>query len=293
MEMIKNFIQKYLFGISLPSLTVIDIAEMLIIAFAIYQIIMWVKNTRAWMLVKGIIVLLVFSAIALVLRMDVILWIVKNAISVGIIALVIVFQPELRSALEQLGRKNVLRAVFSFDDDNVEDKISDKTINDIVKATAEMSKVKTGALIVIENEIMLKDIERSGISVDAAMSSQLLVNIFEHNTPLHDGAVIIRENRILAATCYLPMSDNLELSKELGTRHRAAVGISEVSDSLTIVVSEETGAISIAKNGELMRNIASEELKQQIMSVMGKTVVSKKPFWHRKERKKQHGEEKA
>lgn len=280
MDMIKRFISQYLVGLSLPQMTVIDIAEMIIIAFAIYQVIMWVKNTRAWMLVKGIIFLLVFSIIAMILQMDVILWIFKNAISVGIIALIIVFQPELRSALEQLGRKNVFSSLFSSDDED--QNLSDKSIGEIVRASITMSREKTGALIVIEDAINLKENEKNGIYINADISSQLLINIFEHNTPLHDGAVIIREDRILAATCYLPLSDNLELSKELGTRHRAAVGISEISDSLTIVVSEETGAISIARFGYLTRNITSDRLEQELLEFAGKNDNPKRSFWHRK-----------
>ena len=241
---------------------------------------MWVKNTRAWMLVKGIIFLLVFSIIAMILQMDVILWIFKNAISVGIIALIIVFQPELRSALEQLGRKNVFSSLFSSDDED--QNLSDKSIGEIVRASITMSREKTGALIVIEDAINLKENEKNGIYINADISSQLLINIFEHNTPLHDGAVIIREDRILAATCYLPLSDNLELSKELGTRHRAAVGISEISDSLTIVVSEETGAISIARFGYLTRNITSDRLEQELLEFAGKNDNPKRSFWHRK-----------
>ncbi|MGI5969081.1 MAG: diadenylate cyclase CdaA [Lachnospiraceae bacterium] len=280
MDMIKRFISQYLVGLSLPQMTIIDIAEMIIIAFAIYQVIMWVKNTRAWMLVKGIIFLLVFSIIAMILQMDVILWIFKNAISVGIIALIIVFQPELRSALEQLGRKNVFSSLFSSDDED--QNLSDKSIGEIVRASITMSREKTGALIVIEDAINLKENEKNGIYINADISSQLLINIFEHNTPLHDGAVIIREDRILAATCYLPLSDNLELSKELGTRHRAAVGISEISDSLTIVVSEETGAISIARFGYLTRNITSDRLEQELLEFAGKNDNPKRSFWHRK-----------
>ena len=280
MDMIKRFISQYLDGLSLPQMTIIDIAEMIIIAFAIYQVIMWVKNTRAWMLVKGIIFLLVFSIIAMILQMDVILWIFKNAISVGIIALIIVFQPELRSALEQLGRKNVFSSLFSSDDED--QNLSDKSIGEIVRASITMSREKTGALIVIEDAINLKENEKNGIYINADISSQLLINIFEHNTPLHDGAVIIREDRILAATCYLPLSDNLELSKELGTRHRAAVGISEISDSLTIVVSEETGAISIARFGYLTRNITSDRLEQELLEFAGKNDNPKRSFWHRK-----------
>ena len=280
MDMIKRFISQYLVGLSLPQMTIIDIAEMIIIAFAIYQVIMWVKNTRAWMLVKGIIFLLVFSIIAMILQMDVILWIFKNTISVGIIALIIVFQPELRSALEQLGRKNVFSSLFSSDDED--QNLSDKSIGEIVRASITMSREKTGALIVIEDAINLKENEKNGIYINADISSQLLINIFEHNTPLHDGAVIIREDRILAATCYLPLSDNLELSKELGTRHRAAVGISEISDSLTIVVSEETGAISIARFGYLTRNITSDRLEQELLEFAGKNDNPKRSFWHRK-----------
>lgn len=280
MDMIKRFISQYLVGLSLPQMTIIDIAEMIIIAFAIYQVIMWVKNTRAWMLVKGIIFLLVFSIIAMILQMDVILWIFKNAISVGIIALIIVFQPELRSALEQLGRKNVFSSLFSSDDED--QNLSDKSIGEIVRASITMSREKTGALIVIEDAINLKENEKNGIYINADISSQLLINIFEHHTPLHDGAVIIREDRILAATCYLPLSDNLELSKELGTRHRAAVGISEISDSLTIVVSEETGAISIARFGYLTRNITSDRLEQELLEFAGKNDNPKRSFWHRK-----------
>lgn len=293
MEVIKSFIENYLVGLSLPELAVIDIVEILIIAFAIYEIIMWVKNTRAWMLVKGIIFLLFFSVIAILLRMDVILWIFKNAINVGIIAVLIVFQPELRSALEQLGRKNVFSAMLSFENDADDVKVSDKTVSALVKACSDMSRNKTGALIVIENEIMLKDIEKTGIGIDAIVTSQLLINIFEHNTPLHDGAVIIRDNRIVSATCYLPMSDNLELSKELGTRHRAAVGVSEVSDSFTIIVSEETGAISFAMNGVLTRDIEAGEIREKINEITGKggVVAKKRPFLHIRDRRRKKNED--
>lgn len=292
MEVIKSFIENYLVGLSLPELAAIDIVEIVIIAFAIYEIIMWVKNTRAWMLVKGIIFLLFFSVLAILLHMDVILWIFKNAINVGIIAVLIVFQPELRSALEQLGRKNVISAMLSFENDADDVKVSDKTVSALVKACSEMGKNKTGALIVLENEIMLKDIEKTGIGIDAIVTSQLLINIFEHNTPLHDGAVIIRDNRIVSATCYLPMSDNLELSKELGTRHRAAVGVSEVSDSFTIIVSEETGAISFAMNGVLTRDIEAGAIRGKINEIMGKggTVAKRKPFFHIRDRRKKHEE---
>ena len=286
MEIIKGFVKEYLVGLALPDLTIIDIVEMLIIAFAIYQIIMWVKNTRAWMLVKGIIFLLFFSLLAILLQMDVILWIFRNAISVGIIAIIIVFQPELRSALEQLGRKNVLRSVFSMENETQDDKISEKTITSLIKACTEMSREKTGALIVLEKDIMLKEAVKTGIDIDAVVTSQLLLNIFEHNTPLHDGAVIIRENRIVAATCYLNLSDNMEISKELGTRHRAALGVSEVSDSLTIIVSEETGGISVAKEGVLTRNIEPSMIRDHVYNLLGKKQDTKKrKFIHIRDRR--------
>ena len=182
--------------------------------------------------------------------------------------------------------------MFTFDTSSAEEKVSEKTINALVKACQEMSRNKTGALIVIENEYLLKDIEKTGISIDAVVTSQLLVNIFEHNTPLHDGAVIIRNNRILSATCYLPMSENLELSKELGTRHRAAVGVSEESDSLTIIVSEETGGISLAMNGILSRNVEAEYIRERIKEVMG-TVDSdnkRRLLLHRKDRRGRNDE---
>lgn len=277
MEAINRFINDYLVWLSIPEINFIDIIEMLLIAFAIYHIIIWVKNTRAWMLVKGIIVLLVICLIATILNMNVILWIFSKTIGVGITAVIIVFQPELRRALEQLGRKNLITSILIFDEQkNKSEKLALRTINEIVKATFELAKTKTGALIVMENEVPLNEYERTGIIIDSTVSSQLLINIFEHNTPLHDGAIILRENRIIAATCYLPLSDNMELSKELGTRHRAGVGISEVSDSLTIIVSEETGKVSIALGGELIRNVDGEYLRNKLQNLKSKPGDTKK-----------------
>ena len=225
----------------------------------------WVKNTRAWMLFKGIIVILIFLLLAALFQMNTILWLSGKVVNVAAIALVIIFQPELRNALERLGRKNFLTAFFNFDFQKSNPvRFSEKTINEIAKACYEMGKVKTGALIVVERDVMLNEYIRTGIPLDSLVSSQLLINIFEHNTPLHDGAIIVRGDRIVSATCYLPLSDNMELSKELGTRHRAAVGISEVSDSMTIVVSEETGAVSLAVEGTLYRNIDANFLKSKL-----------------------------
>ncbi|MDY5576569.1 MAG: diadenylate cyclase CdaA [Lachnospiraceae bacterium] len=254
---------------------VTDIVEIIIISFMIYELLRWVKSTRAWLLLKGIIVILIFIAIASIFHLNTILWIVNNALNLLLTGVVIVFQPELRKALEQLGRKKFFTGLFS---DNTEgnERFSDKTIDELVRATYEMAKVKTGALIVIEQDTNLAEYEGTGIALDSLVSSQLIINIFEHNTPLHDGAVIMRGNRLTAATCYLPLSDNMELSKDLGTRHRAAVGISEVTDSFTIVVSEETGSVSIAVGGRLFRNIDGEKLKSHLVKLQNKQIDVKR-----------------
>ena len=259
------FMDKYLSWIDKPKIGPTDIIEIIIIAFVLYHVMVWVKNTRAWMLFKGIIVILIFLLLAALFQMNTILWLSGKVVNVAAIALVIIFQPELRNALERLGRKNFLTAFFNFDFQKSNPvRFSEKTINEIAKACYEMGKVKTGALIVVERDVMLNEYIRTGIPLDSLVSSQLLINIFEHNTPLHDGAIIVRGDRIVSATCYLPLSDNMELSKELGTRHRAAVGISEVSDSMTIVVSEETGAVSLAVEGTLYRNIDADFLKSKL-----------------------------
>lgn len=258
------FRQKYMFWMTIPKMTGIDIVEIIIITFLLYSILVWVKNTRAWALFRGIIVILVFILIAAIFQMNTILWIAGKAINVGIIALAVIFQPELRRALEQLGRKRFFSGLFIWDPGRVAKRFSERTVNELVKGTFEMAKVKTGALIVVEKEIQLSEYERTGIAIDSLISSQLLINIFEKNTPLHDGAIIVRGDRVVSATCYLPLSDNMDLDKELGTRHRAAVGISEVSDSLTIIVSEETGAVSTAMGGRIIRRLTEEELRKQL-----------------------------
>jgi diadenylate cyclase len=200
---------------------------------------------------------------------------VENVLSIAVIAVIVILQPELRHALEELGRKNFLTNFISFDKTS-DERFSDRTLNDLVKACFEMGKVKTGALIVIEQNVLLTEYERTGIEVDGLVSSQLLINIFEHNTPLHDGAVIMRGNRVVSATCYLPLSDNMEISKELGTRHRAAVGISEATDALTIVVSEETGHVSVTYEGELYRNLDQQGLRDKLVMIQNKEVEDNK-----------------
>lgn len=271
------FVNKYFSTLSWHRLSVRweDIVEILIISFLVYQIMTWVKNTKAWFLMKGILVILLFIFLAIVFRMNTILWIVENVISIAVIAVVVILQPELRRALEELGRKNFIASIVPFER-TVLERFSDKTMNDIVKASFEMGKVKTGALMVIEQHVILTEYERTGIEVDGIVSSQLLINIFEHNTPLHDGAVIIRGNRVVSATCYLPLSDNMEISKELGTRHRAGVGISEVTDALTIIVSEETGHVSVTYEGKLYRNLDANGLKEKLRLIQNKEVEEKK-----------------
>ena len=250
-------------GMADISISRVDIIEILFIAFLFYHILLWIKNTRAWNLFKGIVVILVFVLIAAIFQMNTILWLAENTLSVGLTALVIIFQPELRKALENLGGRNMFGKLFDFGKTE-ENKFSDHTIDEMIKACYAMGKVKTGALIVVEDEILLNEYVRTGIDVDAIISSQLLINIFEKNTPLHDGAVIVRGDRVVSATCYLPLSDSLTLSKDLGTRHRAAVGISEVSDSLTIVVSEETGKVSLAMRGQIYQDVNAEFLRSKL-----------------------------
>lgn len=285
METIRTFFRDYVARLSMPSINAIDIIEILVIAFAVYHIVIWVKDTRAWVLMKGIIVLGLIWLVAAILNMNVLLWIFQNVMVIGITAIVVVFQPEFRNALEQLGRKS-FTSISPFDDSRAKyERYSDRCIHGIIKAVYEMAKVKTGALIVVEREIQCREFERTGIPIDAEVSSQLLINIFEHNTPLHDGAVILRENRVVSATCYLPLSDNLELSKELGTRHRAGLGVSEVSDSLTIIVSEETGMVSVAKEGKLRRNVDADSLEEMLQRISKKIPGgSRKRWWKGRKR---------
>lgn len=251
-----------------------DVAEIIIIAFLIYNILIWIKDTRAWSLLKGILVIAVFVLVASYFEMNTILWIVNNLFSVAVMAIIVILQPELRKAVEELGSRNFISSLISLADGSrsgtSDGRFSDRTINEITRACVEMGRVKTGALIVIEQNENLSEYERTGIEVDAIVTNQLLINIFEKNTPLHDGAVIVRGNRVISATCYLPLSDNLRLSKDLGTRHRAGIGMSEVTDSMTVIVSEETGKISVAYMGELRRGLDAEGLKKQLKTIQNK-----------------------
>jgi len=266
MQRLGEFAEKYLSNLHIPSVQFTDILEIILISFLVYNILLWIKRTSAWALLKGIIVIGGFLFVAVLFNMTTILWIAQNVFSIAVIAIVVMLQPELRKALEELGRKNIFSSILVFDKKN-DNKLSARTINEIVRACVEMGKVRTGALIVVQNKQPLSDYERTGIEVDGLVSSQLLINIFEKNTPLHDGAVIVHENRVTAATCYLPLSDNMNLSKELGTRHRAGIGISEVTDSVTVIVSEETGGISVAHDGVLETKLDAERLRECLTSL--------------------------
>ncbi len=274
-----NYFRTYFDWFYIPRITITDVIEIIIIAILIYYIMDWFKKTRAWTLIKGILVLFLFTGFAMVFQFNTILWIFKNTISVGVIAVIIIFQPEFRRALEQLGRKNYLASFFASDDTKNGSKLERKVLNEIAKAVYAMAEVKTGALIVIEQEVKLGDYERTGITIDGEVTSQLLINIFEHNTPLHDGAVLIRNNRIVSATCYLPLSDNLDINKSLGTRHRAAIGVSEVSDSITVIVSEETGAVSLAHNGVIYRSLAQDIFVEKIEELSKNEPITRRMKW--------------
>lgn len=279
MDFIRTFADKYFAHI--PTIRLTDIVEIIIISFLVYQIMLWVKNTKAWALFKGVVLIMVFLLIAALFEMNTILWIAQNVLLYAAIALIVILQPELRKALEELGKKNILWTLIPADSSRQESGLfSDRTIHEITKACVEMGKVKTGALIVVQQNDSLAEYERTGIEIGGVVTSQLLINIFEHNTPLHDGAVIVHGDRITSATCYLPLSDNMMLSKELGTRHRAGVGISEATDSLTIIVSEETGKISVTYMGRLYRGLSSEELEQHLRKIQNKTVeVKEHKLW--------------
>lgn len=277
MEQILSFLENNVSSLYIPKPGIVDIVEIAIISFVIYHILIWLRSTRAWFLMKGIVSIMVMFMLAVILEMNTIIWIAQNVVYIGVIAVIVVLQPELRKALETLGKKNFIKAFLPNELSRGEEGLfSDRTAEEIAKACVEMSKVKTGALIVIAQNDVLTEYENTGIEVDAVVSSQLLINIFEHNTPLHDGAVIVRENRIGWATCYLPLSDNMQLSKALGTRHRAGVGMSEASDAMVLMVSEETGKISVAYKGELTRNLRAEDIIKHLSKIQNKPTEDKK-----------------
>lgn len=254
------------------------ILDLAIVIFLVYCFFKIVKGSRAWQLIKGIALLIIATWVSGLMNLKILNWILTGIMNLGVIAVIVIFQPELRRALEQLGT-NKITQFFGIDKD-----LATKTKEDIYKiviATTELSKAKTGALIVIERDIKIQDIIATGIPMNAEVSPQLLVNIFEPKTPLHDGAVVISGNKIAAAACVLPLSDDKDIAKELGTRHRAAIGISKESDSIVVIVSEETGKISVAKDGTLIADVREDVLKKILIS----NIVTKRFTVEKKERK--------
>ena len=265
MENIWAIIKSQFGGIYFPDIGWSDVLDIIIIAYVLYNLLLWIKTSRAWTLLKGVLVVALFLVIAVIFRFNTILWIARNLINVFLIAIIILFQPELRRALDELGRKKIISRFLNFDNRRSSGSgLSDKSIYELVKTSLQLSKDKTGALIVIEHETPLGEYINTGIAIDATLSQQLLVNIFEKNTPLHDGAVIIKNNRVVAATCYLPLTERHDVDKVLGTRHRAGLGVSESSDSMTIIVSEETGGISVAYKGALYQDLDEDGLRKQL-----------------------------
>ena len=258
---ILTYIQMYQeYPIKLISL----ILDIVIVIFLAYELLRIVKDSRAWQLVKGIAFLVIATALSGLLKLHILNYILSTVMDWGVILIIIIFQPEIRRALEQLGGTNKFSRFFGFDKD-----IITKTKEDIYKvviAVYELAQKRTGALIVIERDIQIKDIIATGIPLDSEVSPQLLVNIFVPNTPLHDGAVVISNNRIAAAACMLPLAGDQDIAKELGTRHRAGIGISKESDSLAIIVSEETGKVSVAKDGTLIADVREDALKKILIS---------------------------
>ncbi|MBU7595995.1 diadenylate cyclase CdaA [Metabacillus halosaccharovorans] len=265
----------------IPILHYLGIAiDILLVWYVIYKLIMVVRGTKAVQLLKGITVIIVVRMLSQYLGLSTLQWLMDQALTWGFLAIIIIFQPELRRALEQLGRGRLFsRSGLPGEED------PEVTVEAIVKATDYMAKRRIGALMSIEKETGMSDYIETGISLNSRISSELLINLFIPNTPLHDGAVIIQKNQVAAAACYLPLSESPFISKELGTRHRAALGISEVTDSLTIIVSEETGNVSAARNGELHRNLSQEELRdilQKELYTQTKAVSSNRWHWRGK-----------
>ncbi len=254
--------------------SLLDIIDIAIVAFAIYKLTMLIRGTRAVQLIKGLAVLLVAALLSDWLGLDTINWLLNQGLTVGFVALPVIFYPELRRALEQLGRGRFFKTTNYLQPQQLE-----KAISETLTAVIYLSKQKTGALIVWEQETGLTEYVETGIKLDALVSSQLLCNIFTDKTPLHDGAIIMQGDRAAAASCYLPLSDNTGISKELGTRHRAALGITEQTDSIAVVVSEETGAISMAKNGKLTRYLDEKTLKEMLNNELQKSNQKRTNLW--------------
>ena len=265
---------------------VTDILDIMIVTFIIYKLLDFIRETRAEQLAKGLLLLVVATLLSKVLQLYTLHWILSGVMTVGLIAVVVIFQPELRRGLEYLGRSKFSNVLSEVDKEEAK-----YMVGQLVEAIDSMSVSRTGALIVIEREISLSDIVETGTVIDAVISAQMVGNIFYEGAPLHDGALIIRGNRLYAAGCVLPLTQNKNLNKELGTRHRAGVGISEATDSLTIVVSEQTGKVSVAYMGQLYRGLTPEEVKEKIGMIQNKTTEEDKK--HKKRKGKKGNEEKT
>jgi diadenylate cyclase len=258
----------------LRAISLTDIIDILIVSYVIYKLIMLVRGTRAAQLLKGIVVVVVTWALSIWFNLNTLQWMMNQMFTFGVLAVIIIFQPELRRALEQLGRGKLFRTPVS------EETEWNHLINEIIKAVNYLARNRIGALIVFERNTGLNDYMESGVMLHSRISSELLINLFTPNAPLHDGAVIVRQDTIIAAGCYLPLSENPFISKDLGTRHRAAIGISEVSDAISIIVSEETGKVSLAMNGQVVRGITEESLISKLYEELTpKKAKDKKPFW--------------
>lgn len=261
---------------ALSLLRIRDLVDILIVAYIIYKLLMLIRETRAEQVLKGLAILLVSTKISEWLGLNTINWLLRNAMTVGVIALLIVFQPELRRALEHIGRTGLINiSLFSANESDYSD-----VVDEIVKAVQGLSRSKTGALMIIALKTGMNEVIETGVYIDGKVSSELLSNIFIPNTPLHDGAVIIKNDRVVAAGCFLPLTENPNISKQLGTRHRAALGISEITDALAIVVSEETGVISIAQDGKLTRYLDSKMLKDILTKLYIPGRENKTFNWH-------------
>lgn len=260
----------------LPAISLINIIDILVVAVLIYKLFLWIKGTRAVQLLKGLVVLLIATTISNWLGLYTINWILKSIQGMLIVAIPVVFQPELRRALERLGRgKFFARPLVLLGEED-----TSRIIGEIIRAILVMAKNKMGALIVIERETGINDYIETGVKLDSVISGEFLINVFIPNSPLHDGAVIVRGDRVAAAACFLPLTENPDLSKELGTRHRAAIGITEVSDAVALIVSEETGVISAAHDGRLTRYLDEKTLRELLMEMLDQKTFNQPFFWN-------------
>ena len=253
-----------------------DVVDILIVTYIFYKVFMFIKDTRAEQVLKGIVLLFVITQISKIFKLHTLYWILIKTLDLGFIAALIIFQPELRAGLEYIGRTKF--SFFSKNNISVSEEKLNKTIEEIIEALYSLSRQKIGALIILERNTRIGDIINTGTSIDGEVSRQLLINIFIPNTPLHDGAVVIRDSEIKAAACFLPLTQSKDLSKELGTRHRAAIGVSEVSDCISLIVSEETGDVSIAKAGKIYRKISKERMTNILRSNLKVTPQEKSFF---------------